>query len=346
MTGVAQVALKSKANGSLVEVDGKTVGSSLIGQQWKGEQWFYGRPSAIDYDASTSSGSNLGPTSKDLNSAIEERAAAIIKLEGPYNPGLTVATIPVDLLTSSSSGLDPDISQAAAMLQVPRIAAVRRPSRGCRPSTRRGPRPGSRSRVPRRAPRERARAQPRVGAPGVAVIDVAVRDRIVVVLGRGRIGRRPGRARRARRRSGCAPPHVVARVPGESAAAGVHHPGDRRSIRSARPPRRADRRPARRAFHRTSARRTTSRSWRPGAMSVASDRSSPAYPPRLARSHTTAALRRARAARQRLRCAITWMSISDAFRISRFTNEPRRISCHLGFNGSPTTICVTCWRTA
>ncbi len=124
MTGIAQVAFKSKANGSLVEVDGKTVGSSLIGQQWKGDQWFYGRPSAVDYDASTSSGTNLGPTSKDLNSAIVDRAAAILKLEGPYNPGLSVATIPVDLLTSSSSGLDPDISEAAAMLQVPRIAAV------------------------------------------------------------------------------------------------------------------------------------------------------------------------------------------------------------------------------
>jgi K+-transporting ATPase ATPase C chain len=124
MTGIAQVALKSKANGSLVEVDGEIVGSSLIGQQWKGDRWFYGRPSAVDYDASTSSGTNLGPTSKDLNSAIEDRAAAIIKLEGPYNPGLSVATIPVDLLTSSSSGLDPDISEAAAMLQVPRIAAI------------------------------------------------------------------------------------------------------------------------------------------------------------------------------------------------------------------------------
>ena len=124
MTGFAQVAFKNKADGSLVEMDGKTVGSSLIGQQWKGDQWFYGRPSAVDYDASTSSGTNLGPTSKDLNSAIVDRAAAILRLEGPYNPGLTVATIPVDLLTSSSSGLDPDISEAAAMLQVPRIAAV------------------------------------------------------------------------------------------------------------------------------------------------------------------------------------------------------------------------------
>lgn len=124
LTGVGQVAFKDKANGSLVGVDGTIVGSSLIGQQWQGDQWFYGRPSAIDYDASTSSGSNLGPTSKDLNSAIEDRAAAILELEGRYHPGLTVAMIPVDLLTSSSSGLDPDISEAAAMLQVPRIAAV------------------------------------------------------------------------------------------------------------------------------------------------------------------------------------------------------------------------------
>lgn len=124
MTGVAQIALKDKANGSLVEVDGKTVGSSLIGQKWEGDQWFYGRMSAIAYDASTSSGSNLGPTSKDLASAIQDRAAAIIKLEGQYHPGLTVADIPVDLLTASSSGLDPDISEAAALLQVPRIAAV------------------------------------------------------------------------------------------------------------------------------------------------------------------------------------------------------------------------------
>lgn len=125
MTGVAQIAFKDEANGSLVEVDGKVVGSSLIGQQWEGDQWFYGRMSAIDYDASTSSGSNLGPTSKDLASAIEDRAAAIIKLEGPYDPGLTVAEIPVDLLTASGSGLDPDISEAAALLQVARIAAVR-----------------------------------------------------------------------------------------------------------------------------------------------------------------------------------------------------------------------------
>lgn len=125
ITGVAQLALKDKANGSLVEDNGNAVGSSLIGQTWEGDQWFYGRPSAISYDASTSSGTNLGPNSKDLAGAIQDQAATIIKLEGQYQPGLTTATIPADLLTSSGSGLDPDISEAAALFQVPRIAAVR-----------------------------------------------------------------------------------------------------------------------------------------------------------------------------------------------------------------------------
>ena len=125
ITGVAQVAFGDKANGSLVQDNGKDVGSSLIGQAWEGDQWFYGRPSAVDYDASTSSGTNLGPNSKDLASALADQAAAIIKLEGPYNPGLTVSAIPADLLNTSGSGLDPDISEAAALLQVPRIASVR-----------------------------------------------------------------------------------------------------------------------------------------------------------------------------------------------------------------------------
>ena len=103
------------------------MGSSLIGQQWTGPQWFYGRPSAISnpYDASTSSGSNLGPLSKPLADAIRQRVAAILKVDGPYHPGLTAAQIPVDLLTASASGLDPDISPAAALFEAPRIAAVR-----------------------------------------------------------------------------------------------------------------------------------------------------------------------------------------------------------------------------
>ena len=125
LTGFAHVALGHDAAGSLVQHDGADVGSSRIGQAWTGKQWFYGRPSAIDYDASTSSGSNLGPTSKPLSDDITTQIQAILKLEGPYTSGLTAAEIPVDLVTSSSSGLDPDISVAAARFQAPRIAAVR-----------------------------------------------------------------------------------------------------------------------------------------------------------------------------------------------------------------------------
>jgi potassium-transporting ATPase KdpC subunit len=125
MTGLAQVAFRGKADGSIVRVDGRSVGSSMIGQIWKGPQWFYGRPSAIHDDASTSSGSNLGPLSKGLADAIRGRAKVIIALEGSYHPGLTTAQIPSDLLTASASGLDPDISPAAAAFQAPRIAAVR-----------------------------------------------------------------------------------------------------------------------------------------------------------------------------------------------------------------------------
>ena len=106
-------------------MNGKVVGSSSIGQVWEDDEWFHGRPSAVDYDASTSSGSNLGPNSQDLSDLIAERAAAILALEGPYNPDLTVGVIPVDLLTASASGLDPHISVAAAELQAPRIAEVR-----------------------------------------------------------------------------------------------------------------------------------------------------------------------------------------------------------------------------
>jgi K+-transporting ATPase ATPase C chain len=125
MTAFAQVAMRGDADGSLVQRDGTDVGSSRIGQAWKGPRWFYGRPSAIDYDASTSSGSNLGPTSKPLSDDITSRIEHILELEGPYTSGLTAAQIPVDLVTASSSGLDPDISVAAADFQAPRIAAVR-----------------------------------------------------------------------------------------------------------------------------------------------------------------------------------------------------------------------------
>jgi K+-transporting ATPase ATPase C chain len=125
ITGVAQVGMRNKADGSLATVNGRVVGSELIGQSWTGDQWFYGRPSAVNYDASASAGSNLGPNSSVLAKQISERVASILKIEGPYNPGLTATQIPADLVTASASGLDPDISEAAALLQVNRIAAVR-----------------------------------------------------------------------------------------------------------------------------------------------------------------------------------------------------------------------------
>jgi K+-transporting ATPase ATPase C chain len=125
ITLVAQIAMSGKADGSLVRVDGRAVGSSLIGQEWDGEAWFHGRPSAAGYDASASAGSNLGPTSEELAAQIQQRAAEILAREGPYVPGLTASDIPVDLIAASASGLDPDISVAAAELQAPRIAAVR-----------------------------------------------------------------------------------------------------------------------------------------------------------------------------------------------------------------------------
>lgn len=125
VTGFAQLVMQSKANGSILTENGSPIGSSLIGQEWKGPQWFYGRPSAVEYDASTSSGSNLGPHSKELASEIRQRVAAILALEGPYHPNLTASDIPADLLTASGSGLDPDISPAAAAFQAPRIASAR-----------------------------------------------------------------------------------------------------------------------------------------------------------------------------------------------------------------------------
>lgn len=128
MTGIAQVVFPGLADGSPLAMDGRTVGSELIGQAWEGPQWFYGRPSAIDgpYDASTSYGSNLGPRSRVLADDIRQRARSILRLEAPYSPGITVADIPVDLLTASASGLDPHISPAAAAFEAPRVAAERR----------------------------------------------------------------------------------------------------------------------------------------------------------------------------------------------------------------------------
>ncbi|OUE29430.1 Potassium-transporting ATPase C chain [Clavibacter michiganensis] len=128
VTGIGQLALPAQADGSLVSVDGKVVGSSLIGQSFQDSdgaalpEWFQSRPSAAGdgYDASASSGSNLGPENDDLVSSLEDRKAAIAESDG-----VDPATIPADALTASASGLDPHVSPEYARLQVARVAEAR-----------------------------------------------------------------------------------------------------------------------------------------------------------------------------------------------------------------------------
>lgn len=123
ITGIAQAIFPKQANGSLIYRDGRPVGSSLIGQSFTDPKYFWSRPSAtspIGYNAASSAGSNLGPMNPDLTTAVEERIAALRKAD-PGND----APIPVDLVTSSASGLDPHISLAAAEYQIARVAKAR-----------------------------------------------------------------------------------------------------------------------------------------------------------------------------------------------------------------------------
>lgn len=122
--GVSQLAFPSQSNGSPVaDASGKVVGSSLLGQSFRGSaRWFQSRPSAAGdgYDANASSGSNLGPSNPDLVKSIEQRKRALAKADG-----VSAASVPADAVTASGSGLDPDISPAYALEQVDRVAAAR-----------------------------------------------------------------------------------------------------------------------------------------------------------------------------------------------------------------------------
>ena len=123
VTGIAQVVFPGRADGSLVERDGVVVGSRLIGQSFAGAQWFHPRPSAAGdgYDAMASSASNLGPTNATLLTEVRRRAAAY-RRENGLTPG---APVPQDAVTSSGSGLDPQISVANARIQAARVARAR-----------------------------------------------------------------------------------------------------------------------------------------------------------------------------------------------------------------------------
>jgi K+-transporting ATPase ATPase C chain len=125
VTGISQVLFPGAANGSTVSLNGKVVGSKLIGQEFKGKGLFHSRPSATGYSGDVTFFANVGPNSVEGREEVRENIAAYLKLEKPYDKGLTREGIPVDAVTNSASGVDPEISEANAHIQAHRIAAVR-----------------------------------------------------------------------------------------------------------------------------------------------------------------------------------------------------------------------------
>ena len=127
VTGIAQVAFSHEANGSLIKRNGELVGSELDGQAFTEAAVLPFAPSATSpaYNPEYSTFANLGPTSTALRDQVKKELAAVLKAERPYNPGLTASKVPVDAVTTSGSGLDPNISPAYARLQARRVAAVR-----------------------------------------------------------------------------------------------------------------------------------------------------------------------------------------------------------------------------
>jgi K+-transporting ATPase ATPase C chain len=127
ITGISQVVFPGKANGSKVSVDGKVVGSSLIGQDFKGDpRYFQSRPSATGYSGNVTFFGNVGPNSIEGREEVRENLASYVALEKPFDRGLTKDQVPVDAVTQSASGVDPHISEANASIQAHRIAAVRK----------------------------------------------------------------------------------------------------------------------------------------------------------------------------------------------------------------------------
>jgi K+-transporting ATPase ATPase C chain len=125
ITGISQVLFPGNANGSKLSVDGRVVGSKLIGQEFKGKAYFHSRPSATEYSGNVTFFGNAAPNSVQAREEVREYLAAYVALEKPYDHSLSKEQVPVDAVTQSASGVDPEISAANARIQAHRVGAVR-----------------------------------------------------------------------------------------------------------------------------------------------------------------------------------------------------------------------------